>query len=204
MRYKPNIKFKTDYDNHKYLNKLSITSRSTLQMAYKSFTKEKKILEGKIHQDMRDLRISSGKEEYRIVQDKMNKNNKYVERKMINTRSKKLQNLRLEYCKDSTSDVNHNEDKENNLRSEKKRNRRKINNERNRSSKAKRMKRKEKILIKEQNLIDKLQNIDMPSENRFKPYDNINYDMNVIEQQVCAKGLKFVPSVSELINIRKN
>ena len=28
------IKFKNDYDNHKYLNKLSITSRSTLQMAY--------------------------------------------------------------------------------------------------------------------------------------------------------------------------
>ena len=68
MRYKPKIKFKTDYDNLKYLNKLSITSRSTLQMAYKSFTEEKKILEGKIHQDMRDLRISSGKEEYRIVQ----------------------------------------------------------------------------------------------------------------------------------------
>ena len=198
MRYKPKIKFKTDYDNHKYLNKLSKTSRSTLQMAYKSFTKEKKILEEKIHQDMRDLRISSSKEEYRIVQDKINKNNKYVERKMINTKFKKLQNLRLEYCKDSTSDINHNEDEENNLRSEKKRNRRKINNKRNRSSKAKRMKRKEKIMIKEQHLIDKLQNIDMPSEDRFKPYDNTNYDINVIEQQVCAKGLKFVPSVKQV------
>ena len=119
MRYKPKIKFKTDYDNHKYLNKLSITSRSTLQMAYKSFTKEKKILEEKIHQDMRDLRISSSKEEYRIVQDMINKNNKYVESKMINTKSKKLQNLRLQYCKDSTSDINHNENEEN-LRSEKK------------------------------------------------------------------------------------
>ena len=124
-------------------------------MAYTSFTKEKKILEGKIHQGMRDLRIPSSKKEYRIVQDKINKNNNYVERKMINTKSKKLQNLRLGYCKDSTSDVNHNEDKENNLRSEKKRNRRKINNKRNRSSKAKRMKRKGKILIKEQNLTDK-------------------------------------------------
>ena len=90
MRYTPKIKFETDYDNHKCLNKLSITSRSTLQMAYKSFTKERKILEEKIHQDMRDLRISSSKEEYRIVQDKINKNNKYVERKMINTKSKKL------------------------------------------------------------------------------------------------------------------
>ena len=67
MRYKPKIKFKTDYDNHKYLNKLSITSRSTLQMAYKSFTKEKKIIEEKIYQDMRDLRILSSKEEYRIL-----------------------------------------------------------------------------------------------------------------------------------------
>ena len=89
---------------------------------------------------MRDVRISSSKEEYRIVQDKINKYNKYVERKMIITKSKKLQNIRLEYCKDSTSDVNHNEDKENNLRSEKKRNRQKINNKRNWSSKAKRMK----------------------------------------------------------------
>ena len=140
-------------------------------MAYKSFTKEKKILEGKIHQDMRNLRISSSKKEYKIVQDKINKNNKYVERKMINTKSKKLQNLRLEHCKDFTSDVNHNEDKENNLRSEKKRNRWKINNKRNRSSKVKIIKRKEKILIKEQHLIDKLQNIDMPSEDRFKAYD---------------------------------
>ena len=62
---------------------------------------------------------------------------------MINTKSKKLQNRRFEYCKDSTSDINHNEDQENNLTSEKKRNRRKINNKRNRSLKAKRMKRKE-------------------------------------------------------------
>ena len=60
------------------------------------------------------------------------------------------------------------------------------------------MKRKVKILIREQHLIDKLQNIDMPSEDRFKPYDNTNYDMNVIEQQVCAKGLKFVPSVKRV------
>ena len=198
MRYKPKIKFKTDHDNHKYLNKLSITSRSTLQMAYKSFTKEKKILEEKIQQDMRDLRISPSEEEYRNVQDKINKNNKYVERKMINTKSKKLHNLRLKYCKDSTSDINHNEDEENNLRSEKKRNRWNINNKRNRSSKAKRMKRKENIMMKEQHLIDKLQNIDMPSEDRFKPYDNTNYDMNVIEQQLCAKGLKFVPSVKRV------
>ena len=38
----------------------------------------------------------------------------------------------------------------------------------------------------------------MPSEDRFKPYDNTNYDMNVIEQQVCAKGQKFVPSVKRV------
>ena len=29
-------------------------------------------------------------------------------------------------------------------------------------------------------------------------FDNTNYDIKVIEQQVCAKGLKFVPSVKRV------
>ena len=79
-----------------------------------------------------------------------------------------------------------------------KRNRRKINNKRKRSAKAKRRRRQGKLKKKEQDLIEKLKNIELPSEDRFRPYDNTDYEMTDIEMQVCAKGLKFVPSVKRV------
>ena len=49
-----------------------------------------------------------------------------------------------------------------------KRNRRKINNKRKRSAKAKRRRRLRKLKKKEQDFIEKLKNIELPSEDRFR------------------------------------
>ena len=85
-----------------------------------------------------------------------------------------------------------------------KRNRRKINNKRKRSAKAKRRQRQEKLKKKEQDLIEKLKNIELPSKDRFRPYDNTDYEMTDIEMQVCANGLKFVPSVKQVDRHQKH
>ena len=51
---------------------------------------------------------------------------------------------------------------------------------------------------KELELIDKLKDIEMPSEDRFETFDNTGYRMTDTESQLCAKGLKFVPSIKRI------
>ena len=55
---------------------------------------------------------------------------------------------------------------------------------------------------KELKLIDKLKDIEMPSENRFKPFNNTGYRTSDTESHVCGKGLKFFLSI-KLIGIKK-
>ena len=85
-----------------------------------------------------------------------------------------------------------------------KKNRRKINNKKKRSAKVKRRQHQGKLKKKEQDLIEKLKNIELQSEERFRPYDNTDYEMTDIEMQVCAKGLKFVPSVKRVDRHQKH
>ena len=44
----------------------------------------------------------------------------------------------------------------------------------------------------------------MPSEDRFKPFDNTGFRMSDTESQVCAKGLKFVPSIKRINRHKKD
>ena len=62
----------------------------------------------------------------------------------------------------------------------------------------------DKLKKKEQDLIEMLKNIELPSEDRFRPSDNTSYEMTDIEMQVCAKGLKFVPSVNRVDRHQKH
>ena len=57
---------------------------------------------------------------------------------------------------------------------------------------------------KELELIDKLKDIEMPSEDRFKPFDNTGYRVSDTESQVCAKGLRFVPSIKRINRHQKD
>jgi hypothetical protein len=78
------------------------------------------------------------------------------------------------------------------------RNRRRKHNKRKRNTKAKRKRRNVKLKNKENNFLEELRNLTLPSMERFKPFDNTDYNMNEIEKQVCAKGLKFVPAVKRV------
>ena len=44
----------------------------------------------------------------------------------------------------------------------------------------------------------------MQSEDRFKPFDNTGYRMSDTESQICAKGLKFVPSIKRINRHKKD
>ena len=57
----------------------------------------------------------------------------------------------------------------------------------------KRARRQRKLRRKEECLIGKLQNVDLPPVDRFTPFDNTDYQLSEEERSLCAKGLKFVP-----------
>ena len=78
------------------------------------------------------------------------------------------------------------------------RQRRRRHNKRKRNAKSKRARRNAKLLRKQNDFVEQLQNLTLPPQDRFKPFDNTGYNMNDIEKQVCAKGLKFVPTVKRV------
>ena len=51
-------------------------------------------------------------------------------------------------------------------------------------------------------MIEKMRDIDLPSTDRFTPFDNTGYTLSTEESDLCAKGLKFVPS-SNRIDLHK-
>ena len=204
MRYKPKVTFKHLNENKKYNDMLTNTSKKTLnsKMTYKSFVKEHKTLKSQILKEESNLKKVATHEEIKFVQGKIIKTCRVTQCKMDKIKERKLENL-----KKAVTDNLPNEDiqilnVDNYLQH--KRNRRKINNKRKRSAKVKRRWRQGKWKKKEQDLIEKLKNIELPSEDRFRPYDNTSYEMTDIEMQVCAKGLKFVPSVKRVDRHQKH
>ena len=171
-------------------------------MTYKSFVKEHKTLKSQILKEENNLKTVATNEEIKFVQEKISKTCRVTQCKMDKIKDRKLENL-----KKAATDNLPNEDiqilnADNNIQH--KRSRRKINNKKKRSAKAKRRRRQGKLKKKEQELIEKLKNIELPPEDRFRLYDNTDYEMTDIEMQVCAKGLKFVPSVKRVDRHQKH
>ena len=182
---------------------LSKTSKSTLRMAYKAFKNEGNNLKVKIQQDEKNLRATANNYKYNFVINKVKKNCEHVRNKIKKAKERKLINL------EEKQRLVNNNGNEKQVENEKgnfkhKRNRRKINNKRKRSAKSKRRRRKEKMKRKELELIDKLKDIEMPSDDRFKPFDNTGYRMSDTESQVCAKGLKLVASIKRIKRHKKD
>ena len=149
-------------------------------MAYKALKNEGNNLKVKIQQDEKNLRATANNYEYNFVINKVKKNCEHVRNKIKKVKERKLINLE-EKQRLVNNNGNEKQVENENGNFKHKRNRRKINNKRKRSAKSKRRRRKEKMKRKELELIDKLKDIEMPSEDTFKPFDNTGYRMSDTE-----------------------
>jgi hypothetical protein len=188
MRYNSKITYKDNELTGTCQKVLNTAARKIMKITIKWMEDENRKLKNTIMIERNGLNQTEGHARAKNMETELQVKINRTGKKLMETKNKKLQGLKCEQEENRTTNDQH-------IRLPSKRTRCRNNRRRiKKKAKQKRTKREKKLKQKEEDLINKLQGIQLPSSDRFVPFDNTNYDMPQNERDLCAKGLKFVPS----------
>ena len=194
MQHKNKITIEDEIFKRRCKKMLDNLSSKSLVMTRKWMLKEKSKIDDAIKRTTGDLLKATGNMHYREMIDDINHACDHLRGELSGTKMEKLEKLRDSQTPMRQPVINNPE-----LQHEPRhKNRRARKHKRKRSRRYKDKLRRAKLLRKEDELKLLLQNVDLPPSDRFSPFDNTNYSMSETEKEVCAKGLKFVPSVKRV------
>ena len=185
--YQSRINFDNDLLKLRCQKLLNKASMKCMKMTVNWLHKQITHVGYQIKENKQSLFNTTCEKDYQQLIAKMNNISSKISKKLKETKQRKLATLRQ-----ARNEINL--ILQPNLKT--RRNRRRRNHKRKRNAKSKRLFRKRKIQEKQFSLKGKLQNVILPPMDRFQPFDNTNYQMPEAEKEVCAKGLKFIPSTT--------